>query len=115
MKAKIKISYTPTFNIENIKGNKYPIDKNFSILPTGVISVRFKQRIIDFKLNEVEILNKGNHVEVYRNQAKRDGKWLGYCETNKGYILEYEMPSGRTFKNLVKNPFNTNEYTTKIK
>ena len=70
---------------------------------------------VDFNLSELEILNEGKSVEVYRNQNYRDGIWLGYCPINKGYILEYEMPNGRKFKNLVKNPFNTKEYTTKIK
>ncbi len=115
MKAKIKESYVPTFSNRNMQNREYTIDSRCSIFSIGLISVRFGTRIIDFKLDNVEILNEGMQVEVHRNQAVRDGVWLGYCELNKGYILEYSMPNGRKFKNLVKNPFITNKYTTKIK
>ena len=118
MKAKVKVSH------RDMKGNCYKIKDVACHLITleyivaneeDYCAIQGQKILVDFALREVEIQNKGNYVSVYRNQAKRDGKWLGYCEANKGYILEYEMPNGRTFKNLVKNPFNTNEYTTKIK
>ncbi len=112
MKAKININYVPMFSNKNMRNNTYNVNKIFE---NNIISIEFENRLIDFKLNEVEILNKGNYIEVQRNQAKRDGTWLGYCKENKGYLLEYEMPNGKRFKNLVKNPFNINKYTTKIK
>ncbi len=113
MKAKVKVNH------RDMKGNTYDI---VEVSPFGrIFTLKYTERLtrndilVDFSWREIEILNEGKDVEVYRNQNYRDGIWLGYCPINKGYILEYEMPNGRRFKNLVKNPCNTKEYTTKIK
>ena len=55
-----------------------------------------RDRYIDLALDEVELLMEGRHVEVYRNQATRDGNWIGYNKS-KGYALRYAMPNGREF------------------
>lgn len=110
MKAKVKINY------RDMKGNCYEIVRIVNDLVTlRYITSKDEQILIDFTLSELEILNKGNSVQVFRNQAYRYGDWLGYCPINKGYIMQYKMPNGKAFKNLMKNPFDLNNYSTKIK
>ena len=110
MKAKVKINY------RDMKGKSYDIIR----IVNDIVTLRYvastnEQILIDFTLSELEILNKGNSVKVFRNQAYRYGEWLGYSSVNKGYILIYKMPSGKMFINLMKNPFDLNNYSTKIK
>ena len=116
MKARVKIDH------RDMKGNSYDIvsivngcQGESSFITLKYITKTNHKILVDFNLSELEILNEGRQLEVHRNQAFRDAIWLGYCEFNKGYILEYSMPNGRRFKNLVKNPFITNKYTTTIK
>jgi hypothetical protein len=68
-------------------------------------------RLVNFTLNEVRLCIDGNHVSVYRNQGVRYGNWIGY-KKGKGYALSYEMPNGREFINICKNPYKLDEYTT---
>tara|TARA_R110002050_G_scaffold195837_1_gene330750 strand:+ start:171 stop:512 length:342 start_codon:yes stop_codon:yes gene_type:complete len=113
MRAKVKVDH------RDMKGNSYDIVRvvNGGEGASSFITLRYNEGgiLVDFNLSELEILNEGNSLEVHRNHNYRDGVWLGYCPINKGYILEYNMPSGRKFKNLVKNPFDKSNYSTKIK
>ena len=116
MKAKVKVNH------RDMKGNSYDIVRvwNGTEGVSSFITLRYitkinNQILVDFNLSELEILNKGHSVEVHRNQNFRDGEWLGYCSINKGYLMKYEMPNGRVFKNLMKNPFDKDNYSTKIK
>jgi len=68
-------------------------------------------RYIDLTLNEVELLVQGRNIGVCRNQNTRSGSWIGF-KKGKGYALRYFMPSGKSFINICKNPFNLEEYTT---
>lgn len=77
--------------------------------------------LVDFTINEVQILLQNNHINVFRNHAYRDGYFVNYSSVH-GYVIEYSMPNGREFRNVVKNPFDTDnykaitdrEYTTKF-
>ena len=109
MKAKVKVDH------RDMKGNSYDIVRIVNNLITLRYITKTNEQIrVDFTLSELEILNKGNLVEVFRNQNYRDGEWLGYCSINKGYLMKYKMPNGRVFKNLMKNPFDKDNYSTRI-
>ncbi len=103
MKAKILDSKLNVYDVHEVVGTrvtiKQPCDRGF------------KSRYIDFSLDEVEFILEGINVEVYRNQATRNGNWIGF-KKGKGYALSYVMPSGKCFINLCKNPFNLEDYTT---
>jgi hypothetical protein len=65
--------------------------------------------LVDFILREVQLLVKNDEVQVFRNQGYRDGYFVDYSD-KYGYVIEYSMPNGRQFRNVVKNPFDTDNY-----
>jgi len=60
-------------------------------------------------MREVQMLVQNDEVQVFRNQAYRDGYFVNYSSVH-GYVIEYSMPNGREFRNVVKNPFDTDNY-----
>ena len=66
--------------------------------------------LVDFLMREVQLLVQNDEVQVFRNQGYRDGYFVDYSAKH-GYVIEYSMPSGVTFRNVVKNPFDTDNYT----
>ena len=105
MKARVLVSHRDmqekVYDVHEIVGNRVTLK----------VTIDSSKRLIDFNLNEVELLIDGRHVSVYRNQATRYGYWIGFNKS-KGYALMYTMPNGREFINLCRNPFKLDEYTT---
>jgi len=111
MKARVLKSIDIGFTNVKLQGKVYDVHEVVGTRVTMKICTDSSYRMIDFNLNEVELLMEGGRVEVYRNQATRDGNWIGFNKS-KGYALRYAMPNGREFINLCKNPFKVDEYTT---
>ena len=110
MRAKVKVEY------RDMKGNSYLIkDVEFNRVTLVYVTEHNEEILVDFSLREVEILNKGSYVSVHRNQSDRDGVWLGYSEINNGYVMEYSMPNGKIYKNVMINPYFTYPYRTGVK
>ena len=65
--------------------------------------------LVDFTINEVQLLLHNDHINVFRNQAFRNGYFVNYLPEHV-YVIEYSMPNGREFRNVVKNPFDTDNY-----
>ncbi len=105
MKVRVLVSH------RDMQGKVYEAHERVGNRVTLKVPTDLSQRLIDFNLNEVEILMEGRHVSVHRNQATRDGNWIGYNKS-KGYALRYAMPNGREFINLCRNPFKVDDYTT---
>jgi hypothetical protein len=103
MKAKVNINYRDMqgreFEVKEIAGNRVTL-----VYVLGIETI-----LIDFILREVQIIFKNDNVDVYRNQAQRDGYFVNYSP-KYGYVIQYAMPNGRQFKNVVKNPFDTGNY-----
>ena len=112
MKARVIESMEIGFSGSNVnlQGNVYDVHE---VVGTRVtINYPHKTgRYIDLTLNEVELLVQGRNVGVCRNQGTRNGSWIGF-KKGKGYALRYAMPSGKSFINICKNPFNLEDYTT---
>jgi len=113
MRARVLKNIDIGFSYVNLQGNFYHVHE---VVGTRV-TIKYPcvsgswNRLIDLTLDEVELLMEGRHVSVYRNQATRDGNWIGFNKS-KGYALMYNMPNGREFINICKNPFQVDEYTT---
>ena len=105
MRARVLVSHI------DMQGKVYDVHEVVGNRVTLKIPTELSQRLMDFNLNEVEILMEGRTVSVYRNQAKREGIWIGFNKS-KGYALRYTMPNGRKFINICETPFYVEEYTT---
>ena len=101
MKAVVNVSY------RDMKGNEYVVNEIVSNRVTLEYELNGRTILIDFTLNEVKLIVP--FIKMYRNQAFRDGVFVSYNK-NVGYTYEYEMPNGRVFKNLLKNPLEPNKY-----
>jgi len=108
MNAEVLIDYAEmqgeTFRVHECRGELVTLRVPYKFRNDGY-------RLVNFTLNEVRLCIDGNHVSVYRNQGVRYGNWIGY-KKGKGYALSYEMPNGREFINICKNPYKLDEYTT---
>jgi hypothetical protein len=113
MRARVLKNIDIGFTNVKLQGNVYDVHE----VVGGRVTIKYPcvsgtwNRLIDLTLDEVELLMEGRDVSVYRNQATRDGNWIGFNK-GKGYALRYAMPNGREFINICKNPFNVDEYTT---
>jgi hypothetical protein len=96
-------------NHRDMRGNAYRVHEMTGNIVTLEYVIEGKKILVDFVMREVQILLNGVHVSVFRNQADRDGHFIDYSPEH-GYVIEYSMPNGRTFKNVLKNPFITNDY-----
>jgi hypothetical protein len=103
MKAKVNINY------RDMQGREYEVKEISGNRVTLVYILGIETILIDFIMREVEIIFHSKNVEVYRNQAQRDGCFVNYSP-KYGYVIQYTMPNGREFKNVVKNPFETGNY-----
>lgn len=65
--------------------------------------------LVDFVMREVQLLVQNDEVTVFRNQGYRDGYFIDYSAKH-GYVIEYTMPNGSTFMNVVKNPLEPDNY-----
>lgn len=91
------------YGVQDTQGDRITLmvfEKNSTARQSGIL--------VDFNINEVEILVSGKYVCVVRNQGFRDGEWIG-CLRGK-YYLKYGMPNGKTFINECVNPYQTENY-----
>lgn len=101
MRAIVHVSY------RDMKGNDYKVNEIVSDRVTLEYNLNGRNILVDFNIREVQLIIP--YVKMQRNQANRDGEFVSY-EHKIGYTYSYEMPNGRVFKNLLKNPLNPNEY-----
>jgi hypothetical protein len=106
MKAIVHVSY------RDMKGNKYQVNEIVSDRVTLEYNLNGRMILVDFNISEVQIIIP--YIKMHRNQANRDGEFISY-EHKIGYTYSYEMPNGRVFHNVLKNPLKPNEYTTRKK
>jgi hypothetical protein len=103
MKAIVNINH------RDMKGSEYKVREVIGNRVTLEYKTNHQTILVDFTINEVQLLVKNDHVHVFRNQADRDGYFVNYSPVY-GYVIEYTMPNGRQFRNVVKNPFDTDKY-----
>lgn len=103
MKAKVNIKY------RDMQGREFEVKEIAGTRVTLVYISGIETILIDFTIKEVQIVFNSNNVQVYRNQGQRDGYFINYSP-KYGYVIQYAMPNGRQFKNVVKNPFDTDNY-----
>lgn len=111
MKAIVNIAYRDmqgrAYEVKEIVGTRVTLEYVICIEHTAVI---IKEVIlVDFNIDEVQIIFDNNNVEVYRNQGHREGYFVNYSP-KYGYAIAYIMPNGKVFRNVVKNPFDTSNY-----
>ena len=97
-------------NHRDMKGRDHKVHEIRGRIVTLEYEGEQEKILVDFIIREVQILLKNKSVQVWRNQAYRDGQFVNYSD-KYGYVIEYEMPNGKVFRNVVKNPFDTNDYT----
>jgi hypothetical protein len=103
MKAIVQVNY------RDMKGNSYQVNEIVSNRVTLEYNSNGQTILVDFNLDEVQIVFA--RTAVFRNQGWRDGRFVEYIN-GKGYVIAYDMPNGKTFKNILSNPFKTSEYKT---
>lgn len=103
MKAIVNINH------RDMKGSEYKVREVIGNRVTLEYKTKHQTILVDFTINEVQIILQNNHINVFRNHAYRDGYFVNYSPVH-GYVIEYSMPNGREFRNVVKNPFDTDNY-----
>ena len=99
-------------NHRDMKGRDHKIHEICGNRLTLECELENETILVDFTMREVQIiLFKSDNVQVFRNQGYRDGYFVNYSE-KYGYVIEYEMPNGSVFRNVVKNPFDTDNYAS---
>lgn len=87
-------------------------DKNFGIIEAtngaSDFDLRMIKKIVKEFLNFQSKRFLGSHVEVFRNQGYRDGFVIAANEN--GFLVEYEMPNGRVFLNILKDINKPHDY-----
>ena len=101
MKAIVQVNY------RDMKGNTYQVNEIKSNRVTLEYVLNGQTILVDFNLDEIQIVF--SRWALFRNQGWRDGHFVEYIH-GKGYVIAYDMPNGRTFKNIIPNPFKTSEY-----
>jgi hypothetical protein len=97
MKAIVQVNY------RDMKGNEYQVHEIVFDRVTLEYKLSGQTILVDFNLSEVQLVI--NQIYLLRNQAYRDARFVSYTH-KKGYVFEYSMPNGKTYKNLIKNPLN---------
>ena len=93
-------------NYRDMKGNTYQVNEIESNRVTLEYVLNGRIILVDFNLDEIQIVF--SRWALFRNQGWRDGHFVEYIH-GKGYVIAYSMPNGRTFKNIIPNPFNTSD------
>ncbi len=101
MRAIVHVSH------RDMKGNDYNVNEIVSNRVTLEYKLNGRIVLVDFNINEVQLIIP--YVKLQRNQANREGVFVSY-EHKIGYTYEYEMPNGKSFKNLLKSPLEPNKY-----
>ena len=101
MRAIVNVSY------RDMNGNNYKVNEIVSDRVTLEYNLNGRNILVDFNMKEVQLIIP--YIKMQRNQANRDGEFVSY-DKNIGYIYKYEMPNGKVFKNVLKNPLKPNEY-----
>ena len=96
-------------NHRDMKGRDHKVHEIVGNRITLECVLEHETILVDFTMREVQLLVQNNNVQVFRNQADRDGYFVNYSPEH-GYVIEYSMPNGREFRNVVKNPFDTDDY-----
>ena len=96
-------------NHRDMKGRDHKVHEIVGNRVTIEYKAEHQTILVDFTINEVQVLVQNDNVQVFRNQADRDGYFVNYSQS-QGYVIEYSMPNGRQFRNVVKNPFDTDNY-----
>jgi len=96
-------------NHRDMKGRDHKVHEIIGNHITLECVLEHETILVDFIMREVQILVQNDEVQVFRNQAYRDGYFVNYSPVH-GYVIEYTMPNGREFRNVVKNPFDTDNY-----
>lgn len=96
-------------NHRDMKGHAHKVHEITGNCITLECMLEHEVVLVDFLMREVQLLVIDDEVQVFRNQGYRDGYFVDYSPLH-GYVIEYEMPNGRVFRNVVKNPFNTDDY-----
>jgi hypothetical protein len=94
-------------NHRDMKGRDHKVHEIVGNRVTLECVLEHETILVDFTMREVQFLL--DDVQVFRNQADRDGYFINYSQS-QGYVIEYSMPNGRQFRNVVKNPFDTDNY-----
>lgn len=105
MKARVNINY------RDMQGKVYDIHEIVNIRVTLIYFDENGHRIlIDFVKRELELIDYYTQIAVQRNQAERIATLIDYNK-KYGYVFQYEMPNGKVFRNVIKNPDFPNKYT----
>lgn len=105
MKAIVQVDY------RDMKGNTYQVNEIKSNRVTLEYVLNGQTILVDFNINEVQI--EFSKTSVFRNQAWRDARFVEYIH-GKGYVIAYDMPNGRTFKNIIDNPMQIHTSSYKL-
>jgi len=103
MRAIVNINY------RDMKGSEYKVHEVSGSRVTLEYKIKHQTILVDFTINELQIILQDEHVHVFRNQGYRDGYFIKYSSVH-GYVIQYSMPNGKEFRNVVKNPFNPDDY-----
>jgi hypothetical protein len=98
-------------NHRDMKGRDHKVHEIIGNHITLECVLEHETILVDFILREVQLLVQNDEVQVFRNQGHRDGYFVDYSSKH-GYVIEYSMPNGSTFRNVVKNPFDTDNYSS---
>ncbi len=101
MRAIVQVSY------RDMRGNEYQVREVVSNRVTLEYKLSGQTILVDFNIDEVQVVFSS--VPVLRNQAERDARFISYTH-KRGYVVEYAMPSGKRYRNLISNPFNPSDY-----
>lgn len=96
-------------NHRDMKGRDHKVHEIIGNRVTLECVLEYEVVLVDFLMREVQLLVKDEEVQVFRNQGYRDGYFVDYSHIH-GYVIQYSMPNGREFRNVVKNPFDTDNY-----
>jgi hypothetical protein len=101
MRAIVQVNY------RDMRGNEYQVREVVSNRVTLEYNLSGQTILVDFNVDEVQVVL--NHISLFRNQGERDARFVSYTH-KRGYVFEYAMPSGKRYRNLIRNPFNTSDY-----
>ena len=94
-------------NHRDMKGRDHKVHEIVGNRVTLECVLEHETILVDFTMREVKFLL--DDVQVFRNQGFRNGYFVNYSQS-QGYVIEYSMPNGNQFRNIVKNPFDTDNY-----